>query len=228
MPIPHDPSQPPYGGTPDAPAYFFNASLGATDVTCSTTFRNVTQMCCPTEIGIWDTGAGGSSCRMRDVQENKDWMANCTRQVWLDYNPWDRLVSRKSNLRCMPLSEMLDERGKDRRETLRVSVEGQLGCGTLGTFDGRHNFTGQCCQTLGGQPGQHEPVDDSGVPGPYPQSCVLNSDQESAWEQCISGLGTYGTCTTAYRMSANLASTASRLEIGAALVALAATLAVVV
>lgn len=224
LPLPYDPSQPAFAGTAENPVYFYNSSLPVQgDMSCSTAFRNVTTLCCPGEIGIWDEGEGGSGCRMADAQQNRDWVGNCTAQLWLERNPGDRGIARKAAVRCWPMQDKLDEREKDRKEVLRVGVEGRLGCGTLGTFDERHNFTGECCAALGGMPGQVKQTADGRT---WPQMCTLDPQQEDQWRECIHDRGTYGTCTTAYRAPANLTSAALRIRLAARLLAVAAGLAV--
>lgn len=213
LPLPYDPTtQTPLAGSADSPTYFWNASLPLEHIACSTPYRNVTSLCCPGEIGIWDSGEGGSSCRTTDSQENRDWIANCTHQLWIEHNPGHG-AARKAAVRCWPMSDKKDEREKDRKEVLRVSSEGRLGCGTLGTWDGIHNFTGECCAVMGGEVGDVKEEN-----GTWPQRCELGPDQEVAWQECVEGLGTYGTCTTAYRPPV-LASGAERVGVGLAVVA---------
>lgn len=223
LPLPYDPAQPALAGTAEHPVYFYNATLPVEGhIACSTTFRNVTTLCCPGEIGIWDEGEGGASCRMEDAQQNRDWISNCTHQLWVEHNAGDHIMARKAAVRCWPMEDKLREREKDRKEVLRVSVEGRLGCGTLGTFDEKHNFTGECCDQLGGLAEQIQQSEDGRT---WPQACTLSPDQEEQWLQCIQGLGTYGTCTTAYRPPVNLASGAEAAGFGAAVLAAAVGLA---
>lgn len=182
---------PPYGGSEQAPVYFWNASLPADDIVCAVDFKNVTDSCCPFAFGIRDDGTPG--CRMGNATERIAWFTNCTKQTWGEVTgrPQDAVVT------CVPMASKIESQTAYAQEATPPPPDGKLHCTTVGdpgALGPKLDFTGQCCAKLGGEVSGAGSSDRAAGAGSYTAQCTVDADLGAKWNECIQALHTYPFC----------------------------------
>lgn len=210
LPVPYNDSDSLRGKTDE---YFWSKNLPSDNVVCTVGNggqNTTTYLCCPPDVAIWSSSGG---CRMGNTTSNTRYFHNCTLQLWIEEKPGT--TAAQVNSTCLPFETYLNVTRELMRRDLswipfgwltqvNDGVESVPICASVG-YPQHFNYTGQCCEKLGGASSL---VEGGVVKGDKysksPINCYPHTNDphfEGKFTQCLDDLGTWAVCTQSLNKS---------------------------